>query len=35
MVFPAQNMPATGFVAGGGTAGFAQLGIVVFVVGGS
>jgi len=30
-----QNMPGTRFVAGGGMAGFAQLGIVVFVGGGS
>jgi len=32
-VLPVQK-PATGFVAGGSTAGFAQLGIVVFVAGG-
>jgi len=28
-----QTIPATGFVAGGSTAGFSQLGIVVFVGG--
>jgi len=33
-VLPVQNMPATGFVAEGGTAGFSQLAIVVYVVGG-
>jgi len=33
-VFPTQNVPAIRLEAGGGTAGFAQLGIVVFVVGG-
>jgi len=31
--FPTQNMPAIGFKAGGSMAGFAQLGIVVVVVG--
>jgi len=30
-VLPVHSMPATGFVAGGGTASFAQLGIVVFL----
>ncbi len=32
--FPMQNMPTIKVEAGGGMAGFAQLGIVVFVVGG-
>jgi len=32
--FPTQNLPVTGFDAGGGMAGFAQLGIVVCLVGG-
>jgi len=33
-VVPVRNAPTTGFVAGGGTAGLAQLGIVVVLMGG-